>query len=327
MDLVEGVKLDRISNALRKAINHKVVLPIKAEDYFSLPLQKRYKALSKWRNDSRRNFSENTVFVDEDGISLIWYLPNLLENGTKNRVFDSTGLIDRKLVLAIHEHTNKDAPNNKNWRGADNLFDTRLKRRVIRPGVANFSFGWRGCGKGWTDDVVKSSLSLKEPASEVVSTQLWLERITDLQVIISLILSIIHPVLFDAAKEVLDYCVKPSSHDGETFEWASRWNSVFTALTVISDRITPEHVDSRGSPRYFDALVSLGTATSPKIAFKELDSTFSYKAGTIIFFAGRGWTHEVGDWGSGARVCYASYIRREMIEGHGETVDSWGLRL
>ncbi|THU84542.1 hypothetical protein K435DRAFT_577489, partial [Dendrothele bispora CBS 962.96] len=129
---------------------------------------------------------------------------------------------------------------------------------------------------------------------------------------VSLVLSVIHPELFEAGKHVLDYCCHPSSHNGRTSEWASKWNSVYTALTVISGRKAVPHVDSHGRCNYFDGLVSLGTASKPKIIFKELDAVFVYKAGTAIFFSDRGWTHAVPHWGSGERVCYASYMRPEI---------------
>ncbi|KAK7434303.1 hypothetical protein VKT23_020253 [Stygiomarasmius scandens] len=330
-----GVDLHQLSNALRKAIAHKVVLPINASQYFSLPLSRRYEALSSWRNDSpHRFFSENTVFVDQEGTALIWYLPNLLPKHFKNNIFAATTLIDRKLAIGIQgssattQRKKKGSSTNQSWRRQSTLFPSSKKKPTVRPGVANFSFGWRPCGKGWSkEEDVASSVSLKEPVSEIPSTQSWLRRIKDLQLTTSLILSVIHPDLFDAAKEVLDFCVEPSSHNGKTHEWASLWNSVYTAMTIISGRITPEHVDSLGRSHYLDALVSLGNAANPKMIFRELNASFSYKSGTALFFAGKGWTHEVPEWGPGERVCYASYLRPEMIEAHGQCVSSWGLKV
>jgi len=86
-------------------------------------------------------------------------------------------------------------------------------------------------------------------------------------------------------------------------------------------------VDSHGRANYFDTLIGLGTASKPKIIFNELDAVFSYKAGTAVIFSGKGWTHEVPDWGTGERVCYASYMRPEMIQAHGQHVDTWGIRV
>ncbi|THU79457.1 hypothetical protein K435DRAFT_697745, partial [Dendrothele bispora CBS 962.96] len=142
---------------------------------------------------------------------------------------------------------------------------------------------------------------------------------------VSLALSAIHPDLFEAGRSVLEFCCNPDSHKGRTHEWACRWNSVYTALTVICNRRSPAHRDSHGRPNYLDALVSLGTASQPRILFKELGSSFSYKPGTVLFFSGRGWTHEVGDWGGGERICYASYMRPEILDAHRSSVTSWGI--
>ncbi|THU79379.1 hypothetical protein K435DRAFT_697866, partial [Dendrothele bispora CBS 962.96] len=144
---------------------------------------------------------------------------------------------------------------------------------------------------------------------------------------ISFALAAIHPDLFEAGRHVLEFCCNTESHKGHTHEWARKWNSVYTALTVLSNRRSPGHVDSHGRSNYLDALVSLGTAAHPKIFFKELNSSFSYKSGTVLFFSGRGWTHEVGDWGAGERICYASYMRPEIIEAHMSPVTSWGVRV
>ncbi|THU80291.1 hypothetical protein K435DRAFT_695981 [Dendrothele bispora CBS 962.96] len=144
---------------------------------------------------------------------------------------------------------------------------------------------------------------------------------------VSFALSVIHPDLFRAGMEILDHCCRKESHSGRTYEWARMWNSVYTALTVISGRISVPHVDSHGRPNYLDALISLGDAAKPKIIFKELNVEFPYKAGTALFFSGRGWTHEVPLWGKGERICYAYYMRPEIVQAHGRRVDTWGLNV
>ncbi|THU87371.1 hypothetical protein K435DRAFT_614789, partial [Dendrothele bispora CBS 962.96] len=137
----------------------------------------------------------------------------------------------------------------------------------------------------------------------------WLTRTAPLGRAISLTLSVIHPDLYRAGLKALDHCCQRGSHNGKTYEWAQRWNSVYTALTVISGRISVPHVDSHGRYNFLDALVSLGTADKPKLIFKELNTTFSYKAGTVVLFSGSRWTHEVPKWGPGERICYAYYMR------------------
>ncbi|THU94503.1 hypothetical protein K435DRAFT_860463 [Dendrothele bispora CBS 962.96] len=329
---VQGVNLARLGNALRNAVVHKVVLPIKASSYFSLSIEQRHKQLDRWRSEKAqpRLFSDKTVFVDEEGIALLWYLPNLLDHEVKHQVYRSTSLIDRKLVEGVQKHSsmnNAVSKKHKGWRSDHELFSESRPKQHVRQGVANFSFGWRGSGREWTDDDIASSLSLRGNNSDVLSAQQWLRRISTLQLTVSLALSAIHPDLFEAGRDVLEYCSRPDSHKGRTSEWASRWNSVFSALTVICDRRTPAHIDSHGCPNYVDALVSLGTASTPTLFFRELNAKFSYKSGTVVFFSGRGWTHEVGDWGAGQRVCYASYIRPEIIEAHRSSVTGWGIRV
>ncbi|KAK7461401.1 hypothetical protein VKT23_008579 [Stygiomarasmius scandens] len=326
---VNGVDLQRLAKALRKAILHKVVLPIDAEDYFLMSRDHRHNYLANWRSQQRQPyfFSENTVFVDQKGNALVWYLPNLLSEQLKHRAFADTALIDKKLASGIQKVISEVSSNKgKKWRANPSWFVNTHHISHVRPGVANFSFGWRPSGKERTSVDIAPSLSLRGDSDECdeSATRTWLKRIEALQLTVSLILSVIHPELFEAGRGVLAFCCAPESHKGSTHEWASQWNSVYTALTVICGRKSPAHVDSHGSVKYLDALVSLGTATKPRMTLQELGASFSYKAGTLMFFSGKAWTHEVLEWGKGERICYASYMRPEMIEAHGLSVDGWG---
>jgi len=178
----------------------------------------------------------------------------------------------------------------------------------------------------WTDDEVASSLSLRKPDHQISKTKLWLQEIAPLQLTISLVLSYIHPEQFQAGKNALDRSCNAELYP-RTAEWAKIWGSVFTALTVISGRKAIPHIDSHGSCKLLDALVTLGTAQGANINLLEIGATLAYKPGTSVFFSGRGWTHEVPDWGFGERVCYASYARPEMMAEHEMVVQGFGLKL
>ncbi|KAF5333747.1 hypothetical protein D9758_017914 [Tetrapyrgos nigripes] len=321
-----GVDINNIAQQLKKAMDHPVVLPICAVEYFGLTIEKRHGALAKWRNSAQRHFSAPTVITDQEGISLIWYLPNLLNQGLQAKLLRATSLINCKLASSIRlaDHSWQEheySKTQRGWRDDENLFVPSCRHSTVVPGVRNFSFGWRGSGHLWTEDPVKTSRSLTHNARDIPNTQQWLESVAPLQLTVSLILSFIHPELYQAGKTALDNCCKPSAD--LTQEWAKRWNSVYTALCVISSHRAVPHVDSHGDPKYLDALASLGTTKKAKMVFHELNASFSYNPGTVMFFSGKGWTHEVPLWGVGDRVCYASYMRPEMMAEHNVEVSGY----
>lgn len=64
-----------------------MVLPIRVEEYFAMTLEQRNAELAEWRAGGARLYTQNTVFVDMDGVSLIWYLPDLLGDDLKVSFF------------------------------------------------------------------------------------------------------------------------------------------------------------------------------------------------------------------------------------------------
>ncbi|KAK7467577.1 hypothetical protein VKT23_004630 [Stygiomarasmius scandens] len=284
--------------------------------------------LAEWRTAEIKFYERNVVFVDKEGVSLLWFLPDLVANDIKHKVFQKTPLVQKKMVKCIAAANNPEldiSTKPKGWRVSQLQFLEKKHKPIVFPGICNFSFGWRPAGHEWTNAEVASSTSLREPLDMVRQTEEWLHQISQLQIIVSLVLSFIHPDLYTAGQRTLDKCCQENSP--ATSHWAKKWNSVFTALTVISSRLTVPHIDSKGAVNYFDALIGIGTATKPRLILRELNASFLYKAGTGVFFSGRGWTHEVPDWGNGEQLCYASYMRPEMMEYGGGKLDSFGLKL
>ncbi|KAK7449263.1 hypothetical protein VKT23_013407 [Stygiomarasmius scandens] len=317
-----GVDLEHLARVIRKAIEHKVVLPIVASEYFGLTVPERHSLLATWRPAARQVYAQNVAFVDQNGVSLIWYLPDLIPTGIKNKLFRKTALIQPKIVTLALEPTPPGLVAIPHSASDHGRFLDNYMRPVVFPGICEFSYGLR---HEQSDIIVEPSASLRHPPELKPETEEWLFQISPLQIAVSLVLSVIHPDLFDGGKAVLDQCCLSTSL--HTSEWAKNWNSVFTSLTVSAGRVTEPHVHNKGASNYFDAFVGLGTASKPKMILQELNACFSYKAGAGMFFAGNSWTHEVPDWGRGERVSYTSCILPEMIEFGTERIDSYGLKI
>ncbi|KAJ3804773.1 hypothetical protein F5876DRAFT_52896, partial [Lentinula aff. lateritia] len=118
-----------------------------------------------------------------------------------------------------------------------------------------------------------------------------------------------HPKLYKAGLAALSGL----RHESQTINWATRWNSVFTCLCVISSRISKQHRDSNGDNKFFDILFNLGFCKGAEMWIKELGVHFHYCPGIVFIFSGKLWTHEVPRWMAGEHVLYAYFMRPEVL--------------
>ncbi|KDQ49020.1 hypothetical protein JAAARDRAFT_95005, partial [Jaapia argillacea MUCL 33604] len=83
------------------------------------------------------------------------------------------------------------------------------------------------------------------------------------------------------------------------------WSSVFTSLTLVSNRTTPPHLDRKGLVSGYDILVSAGTHMGCFLNIKNLSAVVNYTPGTMIEICGNFLVHEVEHWEGGERLCFA----------------------
>jgi hypothetical protein len=96
----------------------------------------------------------------------------------------------------------------------------------------------------------------------------------------------IAPDLFDAGLTAI------SEVQGKTRAFAnsvpvSRWPSIFSALEVIANRVTPPHRDAGGAPSHYDMLVSLGIGHDAIFSIKDLEAELDYFPGAMCFICGK----------------------------------------
>lgn len=123
----------------------------------------------------------------------------------------------------------------------------------------------------------------------------------------------IHPDLFTNSSAVLEEQRKQPL----TQKLASEWQSVFTCMSVISNRTSKRHRDYSGAPGWYDVLISLGNYSFAKLKFAELGVEVIYNPGTAVAFCANVFYHEVGNWGRGDRICY-SFFNKKVILGRFE---------
>ena len=138
----------------------------------------------------------------------------------------------------------------------------------------------------------------------------------DVEKFLNLVLSLIHPELFESGVLMLR---KLRTLD-TTKTIALEWQSVYTGIQIISNRITPSHCDSKGRPQWFDTLANYcGGGSAPHLLVQDLGLDLAYSSGTVVDLCGMVFRHEVRAWGGGDRVCYAHFMReavRKRLEVH-----------
>jgi hypothetical protein len=138
----------------------------------------------------------------------------------------------------------------------------------------------------------------------------WLEISRPTMKVVNDIFDLVHPALYESGKKALDRL----GDDDLTKEASEKWESVFTGISVISNRRTKPHTDHFGSHCWFDLIISLGSCLNAWLEFPELGLRLRYRPGTVIAFTGNLLTHTVNDWGEGDCLCYAFFMRSEVLK-------------
>ena len=137
----------------------------------------------------------------------------------------------------------------------------------------------------------------------------WLKVTNSVEIFLNLALSLIHPKLFKCGLLMLQQLRKMETTKGI----ASEWQSVYTGIQIISNRMTPAHWDSKGRLEWFDLLANFsGSGSKPRLLIEDLGLNLNYPSGTVVSLCGTVLQHEVRAWGGGDRVCYAHFMREQV---------------
>jgi hypothetical protein len=142
------------------------------------------------------------------------------------------------------------------------------------------------------------------------------------EAIISAMFMVTHPAQYRHAAEAR-HSTLTDAYVTSRWPECRKWPTVFTGISVMTNRVTPAHCDSKGENSGYDALVSVGTADAAILTLADLGATFSYPPQTVVFLTGRVLTHEVKEWGNGDRTCYAHWTRQAVFKKFGFAPTEW----
>jgi hypothetical protein len=139
----------------------------------------------------------------------------------------------------------------------------------------------------------------------------WLDQMSESNAILSAILAVIHPQLYRAGRETLNrlrQCDQIQLQDV-----LGKWTSVFSGVSVISNRITPAHRDLQSRHHWYDLLAALGSYRNCNLELPGLGLSLEYGPGAVIGLSGMMLEHEVPKF-VGDRICYAYFMRDKVHE-------------
>ena len=98
----------------------------------------------------------------------------------------------------------------------------------------------------------------------------------------------------------------------QTHDHVESWNSVYSGISVISNRITVRHRDDGGSSPWYDLLLSAGTHQKAFLHLDDIKAQLSYNPGTVVMVCGKVLSHSLPEWSGGERICLAHWMRKEV---------------
>ena len=159
------------------------------------------------------------------------------------------------------------------------------------------------------------SASFREPAALD-----WLAAISESNAIVSAILAVIHPKLYDAGWQTTKHLRKTPGVCPE--DVLTRWASVFSGISVISNHETLPHHDGGSRHHWYDILVTLGRYQNCNLKLPGLNYSLEYSPGTVVGLSGRVLEHAVPGF-EGDRVCYAYFMRDNVHEWANASCSNW----
>jgi len=96
------------------------------------------------------------------------------------------------------------------------------------------------------------------------------------------ILYITHPILYDAAYEVINKL----KADPITGKYISLWPTIYSGLSPITNRTSRKHRNHFGAYFWYNQVVIFRSYKLAIFHLPKLEATFQYNSGTVVQFCG-----------------------------------------
>jgi hypothetical protein len=134
----------------------------------------------------------------------------------------------------------------------------------------------------------------------------WLAAISESNAIVSAILVIIHPKLYDAGWETINCLMKTPEVCPQNV--LSQWASIFSGIFIISNCMTLLHQDNGSRTHWYDVLVALESYQNCNLELPGLSISLEYSSDAVVGLLEMVLKHRV-PMVEGDRVCYAYFMK------------------
>ena len=148
----------------------------------------------------------------------------------------------------------------------------------------------------------------------------WLDAISESNAILSAILAVIHPQLYDVGWETTKR-LRDTPKIGP-LDVLSQWASIFSSVSIISNHTAPPHRDRSSRFNWYDMLVTLGSYQNCNLELPGLGISLEYSPGMVVGISGSMLEHAVPSV-EGDRVCYAYFMRNNVHEWVNMPASDW----
>ncbi|KAJ8502667.1 hypothetical protein ONZ45_g11548 [Pleurotus djamor] len=289
-DSYQHVNVRRIIRIIRQARSNPVFIPFDSMSLFGKTKRSQRETLLK--TVYLGEIEEPTVVVSKDRVPLIYYLPGIYSEVVEHEIL--AGAVALQNVLE-----------DIGWRADPKLLVDR-ESNEYPAGSSTFAYSWYGQGAKRTLPPERSA-NLDKNKEDVES---WIRTTQHIQLAVDITLALIHPQAYYQAsktRRIIEKSGTPKSR-----EWAKKWGSVYTGISVISNRWCESHYDTMGYIHHYDALVNAGDA-KVKLDMPDIHASFPYLPGTGMFFPASGFKHGVDGWDEGERSALAFFMRQDVI--------------
>ena len=147
----------------------------------------------------------------------------------------------------------------------------------------------------------------------------WLDAIAESNAILSAILVVMNPALYDAGWEMVKCLRATPEIDSHIL---SRWASIFSGISVISNRNTPAHQDGNSRWNWYEILATLESYQDCLLELPGVGISLKYSPGMVVGLLRNMLEHKVGDF-EGDKVCYAYFMRDNVQDWAKVTASDW----
>ncbi|KIJ63885.1 hypothetical protein HYDPIDRAFT_91813 [Hydnomerulius pinastri MD-312] len=140
--------------------------------------------------------------------------------------------------------------------------------------------------------------------------------------LVDALLTIVHPELYRRSSAVREQLLA-DEEIMDLHELIRAWPTLFTAISVVYNRETPFHRDSKLVPQWYDLFLSVGSYTDAVLELPTLGIHAHYMPGTAALFSGLLLRHGVSPVDQGDRIGYVFYMRPSMFHFASISLGKW----